>query len=128
MEYLKKILDYAHKRRGMIALLSGLFLAVLLFFNGFWGLSTGVIRNWDESLYGISACEMLDRGNYILHTLDYLPDYWNLKPVLAFYGNLAGFAIFGKTIFGLRFLSVIAYLLTAAVIFLFFVQKSENPE
>ena len=118
MDQLKKVFDYLDSRKKRIIVFSAVLLIVILLFNGFYGLSSGVIRNWDESLYGISACEMLDNGNYIAHTLDYTVDYWNLKPVLAFYGNLAGFAIFGKNIFGLRFFSVAAYLLIAGMIFL----------
>ena len=116
---MRKIVAFIVVRRRWIRMLCGVLLILMLLVNGFWGLGSGYIRNWDESLYGISACEMLDTGNYLVNTFNYLPDYWNLKPVLAFYGNLAGFLLFGRTLFGLRFFSAVAYLLIAGILFVF---------
>ena len=69
-----------------------------MFINVFSGLGTGYLRNWDEARHSISACEMLDTGNYIVNTFNYTTDLWNVKPVLAFYGNLGGILLFGKNI------------------------------
>ena len=127
MVFIKTIWDHLQSGKKRLTVFAGILLIAVLLFNGFYHLGSGAIRSWDESLYGITACEMLDNGNYIMHTLDYTVDYWNLKPVLAFYGNLAGFMIFGKNLFGLRFFSVMAYLLIAGMMFLFVRREAGLP-
>ena len=71
-------------------------LLVIALANVFVGLGSSRIHSWDEARHGVSACEMLESGNYIVNTYSFRPDYWNVKPVLSFYNNMLGMAIFGK--------------------------------
>lgn len=101
--------------------LSGILLALIMTIaavNVFTGLGSLRIHNWDEARHGVSACEMMESGNYIVNTYNFEPDYWNAKPVLSFYCNLIGMKIFGKNIFGFRAVSAFCYLLIAALTFL----------
>lgn len=106
-------------------------LAVLLFliaaFNIFTTLGVSRIRSWDEARHGVSSCEMLETGNYIVNTYNYEPDYWNVKPILSFYNNMFGMAIFGKTVFGFRFFSALCYLLVAGLMFYLLWHESGAP-
>jgi 4-amino-4-deoxy-L-arabinose transferase-like glycosyltransferase len=98
-------------------------LAVLLLctacFNVFYRLNDGIIASWDEARHGVSALEMIESGDYLVNTYEHRPDYWNAKPVLSFYPVVAGFALFGKTLLGLRVFSALAFLLTALSVALF---------
>lgn len=82
-------------------------------------LDVAYVSSWDEARHGVSAYEMLQRGNYVVNTFGYEPDYWNLKPPLSFYGIILGFKIFGYSVKGLRFYSACAYFLTCIGIGLF---------
>ncbi len=97
-------------------------LASLLFmlaaFNVFFNLGTERIRSWDEARHGVSSCEMMETGDYIVNTYDYEADYWNVKPVLSFYNNIIGMKLFGRNIFGFRFFSAVSYLIVAALMYL----------
>ncbi|MDR3175201.1 MAG: SUMF1/EgtB/PvdO family nonheme iron enzyme [Desulfovibrio sp.] len=94
-------------------------LALVACFNVFHRLGDAPIASWDEARHGVSAVEMLERGDYLISTYNGEPDYYNDKPPLAFYHAVAGFKIFGTTPFGLRFFSALSFILTAAVLFLF---------
>ena len=114
---MKSVVQYlGHHRRLVLTLLAAV-VAVFALINVFSGLGSERIRNWDEARHGISACEMMESGNYLVNTFDYQADYWNVKPVLAFYPALLGMMTFGKNVFGLRFFSAVAYLCIAALIF-----------
>ena len=114
---MKSAVQYlGHHRRLVLTLLAAV-VAVFALINVFSGLGSERIRNWDEARHGISACEMMESGNYLVNTFDYQADYWNVKPVLAFYPALLGMMTFGKNVFGLRFFSAVAYLCIAALIF-----------
>ena len=106
-------------------------LAVLLFvcaaINVFTFLGKSRIRSWDEARHGVSACEMMDTGNYIVNTYNYEPDYWNVKPILSFYNNLIGLKLFGKTIFGFRFFSAVCYLIIGALMFFLLWREAGAP-
>ncbi|MDR2800323.1 MAG: SUMF1/EgtB/PvdO family nonheme iron enzyme [Desulfovibrio sp.] len=95
------------------------FLALVACFNVFHRLGDAPIASWDEARHGVSAVEMLERGDYLVSTYNGEPDYYNDKPPLSFYHAVAGFKIFGKTLWGLRFFSALSFILTAAVLFLF---------
>lgn len=84
-------------------------MSVYAAFLCFYRLDAGYIVSWDESRHGISAYEMLQTKNYIVNTVNYAPDYWNLKPPLSFYGIMLGFRIFGYSAVGLRFYSALSY-------------------
>lgn len=62
---------------------------------------------------------MIQNNDYIMHTYNYQPDYWNLKPSMSFWGIVLGFEIFGYSVMGLRAMSAFAYLLTGIACALF---------
>lgn len=94
-------------------------MAAVTAFLCFRCLDVAYVSSWDEARHGVSAYEMLQRGNYVVNTFGYEPDYWNLKPPLSFYGIILGFKIFGYSVKGLRFYSACAYFLTCIGIGLF---------
>lgn len=93
-----------------------LLLACIAGGNLFCKLDNMDIVSWDEARHGVSAFEMLESGNYVVNTYDGSPDYYNLKPPLAFATMMAGFSLFGANVFGLRVFSSIATLLTIVII------------
>ncbi len=85
----------------------------------FYQLGNIEIAAWDESKHIVSALEMQSSGNYVINTYDNEPDYWTLKPLLGFWGVLAGLELCGHTIFASRFFSALASLGTMLLIFAF---------
>lgn len=112
---LKKIVSLLETKTFFIAGL--IFVIAAVFFNGFAGLSDSMLRNWDEARHGVSACEMVKSGNYIVNTYNGENDYWNVKPVLSFWNIVAGYRLFGENLFGLRFISAFSFVLIAIVTF-----------
>lgn len=96
-----------------------LLLSAMTAFLCFRCLGIGAIDSWDEARHGISAYEMMQRGNYLVNTFMGEADYWNVKPPLSFLTIIAGFSLFGYTAVGLRFFSALAYLLTTVCTGLF---------
>lgn len=84
-------------------LVAGVLLLVLT--NIFAFLPTPRIHDWDEARHGITAYEMIKRGDYVTNTYLGEPDYWNTKPPLSFYPIIAGYRLFGFNTLGLRFFS-----------------------
>ncbi|MEA5136859.1 MAG: glycosyltransferase family 39 protein [Candidatus Fimivivens sp.] len=76
-------------------------------------------RDWDEARHGISAYEMMKSGDYIVNTYQYANDYYNLKPPMSFWGIVLGYKLFGFTLFGMRFYSALAFILSVASVFFF---------
>lgn len=107
---------FTHNRKTLEYILTAL-LFVLAAVNVFSGLGSERIRSWDEARHGVSSCEMMESGNYIVNTYDYEVDYWNVKPVLSFYNNIIGMKLFGRNIFGFRFFSAVSYLVIAGLMF-----------
>jgi 4-amino-4-deoxy-L-arabinose transferase-like glycosyltransferase len=105
----------AGTRKAVLAVLT-LFLLFTACFNVFYRLGDGIIASWDEARHGVSALEMIESGDYLVNTYESEPDYYNAKPPLAFYHAVAGIKLFGKTQFGLRFFSAVAFLVTAAAV------------
>jgi 4-amino-4-deoxy-L-arabinose transferase-like glycosyltransferase len=92
---------------------------ILSAFNLFCNLDLQYVKDWDEALYGISAFEMTENGNYIVNTYLNKPDYWNLKPPLGLWLIALSFKTFGISIFSLRFPSAFAALLTIFLAMIF---------
>ncbi|MFF2449451.1 ArnT family glycosyltransferase [Neobacillus sp. NPDC058068] len=92
-----------------------MFLFTLAFFNIFYKLGDFPIYSWDEARHGINAYEMFKKGNYIVSTYMNSIDYWNLKPPLSFWANIAGFNLAGFNAYGLRLFSAISAMLTIIV-------------
>lgn len=95
-------------------------LAVLaLAFYCFRCLDVQYVDSWDEARHGVNAYEMTQNHDYIRHTYNYQTDDWNLKPSISYWGIVLGFRLFGYSVFGLRFSSALAYLLTGVACALF---------
>ncbi len=90
-----------------------------LTFYCFRCLDVQYVDSWDEARHGVNAYEMIQNGDYIRHTYNYQVDDWNLKPSISYWGIVLGFRLFGYTVFGLRFCSALAYLLTGVAVSLF---------
>lgn len=102
-------------------------LAVLtLAFYCFRCLDVQYVDSWDEARHGVNAYEMIQNGNYIQHTYNYVTDDWNLKPSLSYWAIVLGYRIFGYNVLGLRFFSALAYLLTGVVTALFAKRSSRE--
>lgn len=97
-----------------------LLLTAWLAFLCFYKLDVKYVDPWDESRHGVNAYEMLREGNLIKSTYLYETDYYNLKPPLSMWTIMASMLIFGKTVFAMRFPSVLCYLVLAvsAAVFL----------
>lgn len=91
---------------------------LLIVFTGylcFYHLDVGYVNSFDEARHGINAYEMMQENNFLVNTYGYENDYWNLKPPVSYWCIMAGYKIFGYNVFGLRFYSALAYLLTVTV-------------
>ena len=93
--------------------------ALALAFYCFRCLDVPYVDSWDEARHGVNAYEMIRNGDYIQHTYNGQVDDWNLKPSVSYWGILLGFRLFGYSVFGLRFASALAYLLTGLACALF---------
>lgn len=93
--------------------LAFLLLTAWLAFLCFYKLDVKYVDPWDESRHGVNAYEMLREGSLIKSTYLYETDYYNLKPPLSMWTIMASMLIFGKTVFAMRFPSVLCYLILA---------------
>jgi len=50
----------------------------------FYQLGAHYVLSYDEASHGINAYEMWKSKNYVLHTYQWQPDYYNLKPPLSY--------------------------------------------
>ena len=98
-------------------------LCLLLFawltFLCFYKLDVKYVDPWDEARHGVNAYEMLKQGKLIESTYRYETDYYNLKPPLSMWSIMLSMLIFGKSVFSLRFASVLCYLILALVVVCF---------
>ena len=94
-------------------------LMFLIVFFSFWRLDAAYVNSWDEARHGVNAYEMMQNGNYIVNTYGYETDYWNYKPPFSFYGVMAGYKLFGYSVFGMRFYSAFCYCLMSVLVGLF---------
>ena len=85
-------------------------------FNLVWRLNVEVVSEWDESLYGMSAWEMLRSGRWIATTFLGDVDYYNVKPPLNVWLLAASFKVFGVNLVSLRLVSVLAACCTVVVL------------
>ena len=115
---MNQVVDILKRHRKLLIGISAALLVVLAAVNMFTGMGSEDIHRWDEARHGVSACEMMESGNYIVNTFNFERDYWNVKPILAFYHNVIGMKLFGKNIFGFRMFSALGGLIIAALIFI----------
>lgn len=94
-------------------------LLLVISFFCFYNLGQLPALDWDEARHGISGYEMLKEGKFLVNTYQYEPDYWNLKPPFSFWGVMLGYKLFGFSLFGMRFFSAMAFILTCVCIGLF---------
>ncbi|NRD77673.1 glycosyltransferase family 39 protein [Bacillus sp. BRMEA1] len=95
------------------------FLLGLACFNIFYRLGDFPIYSWDEARHGVNAYEMLKKGNFVVSTYRGHIDYWNLKPPLSFWANIAGYKLAGFNALGLRLFSAIAAMMTITITAIF---------
>jgi len=95
--------------------------------QAFAGLGDGSVYDWDEARQGVNAYEMLRSGNYLVNTYDSQTDYWNVKPPLSMWANVAAYKLFGCNPMGLRFFSALSLPLSAAASMLFLWRRVGTP-
>jgi 4-amino-4-deoxy-L-arabinose transferase-like glycosyltransferase len=98
--------------------LLGVAVLALTAFNLTFRLGDAAITEWDESLYAISAAEMLDTGDWIATRFLGRIDYYNTKPPLNVWLIALSFKAFGISTWSLRFISVAAAWCTVLVLML----------
>ena len=69
----------------------------------FGRLSAARLEDYDELRHGQNAYEMLQSGDYIVHTYHGEADYYNCKPPLGLWIITLGYRLFGYNLLGLRF-------------------------
>lgn len=84
-----------------------------LLFVSFHNLGANSIADFDEARHAVNAYEMIREGDFIVNTYMGETDLWNLKPPLGYWTVMVGYALFGYTSFGLRFVSAVCWVLTA---------------
>jgi 4-amino-4-deoxy-L-arabinose transferase-like glycosyltransferase len=85
-------------------------------FNLTFRLGSEIVTEWDESLYAITAAEMVERGDWIGTTFLGTLDYYNAKPPLNVWLIGLAFTTFGVNLITLRVVSVTAAWLTVAAL------------
>ncbi len=95
-------------------------LAVLLLaaFNLTFRIGHEVVTQWDESLYAITAWEIVEHGHWIGTTFLGSLDYYNTKPPLNVWLIALSFEAFGRSLVSLRLVSVVSAWLTVAFLIL----------
>lgn len=87
-----------------------------LLFVSFHNLEASSIADFDEARHAVNTYEMMRNGDYLINTYMGETDLWNLKPPLGYWTVMLGYALFGYTSFGLRFISAVCWLLTAILL------------
>lgn len=117
-----------YRMQHMSYILATLIVFWMLIYLAFFHLALLPIEEFDEARHGINAVEMLHSRQYIGTTFQYQTDYWNLKPILSEYGIILGIKIFGFNLFGIRFYSALAMLLSGIVGFVYALKKFGKRE
>jgi 4-amino-4-deoxy-L-arabinose transferase-like glycosyltransferase len=85
-------------------------------FNLLWRLNAEVVSEWDESLYAISAWEMVRSGRWIGTTFLGNLDYYNVKPPMNVWLVALSFKVFGANLVSMRIVSTLSACCTVAVL------------
>lgn len=96
-------------------MLAGAVLAIAAF-NLAFRIGNEMVQVWDESLYAISATEMLASGDWIGTTFLGALDYYNSKPPLQVWLIALSFKAFGAGLVSLRLPAIVSAWLTVAVL------------
>ena len=97
-------------------------------FLSFYKLDVKYVDPWDEARHGVNAYEMANGGSLFQNTYLRQADYYNLKPPLSMWCIIISMAIFGNTVFALRFYSALCYVLLAVAAGLFIKKKFGKAE
>ena len=89
---------------------------VLAAFNLTFRLGSEIVTEWDESLYAITAAEIVACGHWIGTTFMGSLDYYNTKPPLNVWLIALSFKAFGSNLVSLRLPSIVAAWLTVAIL------------
>jgi len=92
---------------------------VLAAFNLTFRLGHEIVVDWDESLYGISAWEMLCNHQWLATTFRGSIDYYNTKPPLNIWLLALSFKAFGPNLISLRLPSILSAWITVLVLQLY---------
>jgi 4-amino-4-deoxy-L-arabinose transferase-like glycosyltransferase len=87
----------------------------LALFNLAFRIDREIVVEWDESLYAITAWEMVKSGRWILTTFLGEPDYYNTKPPLNVWLIALSFKTFGINLVSLRVPCILSAWATVAV-------------
>ncbi|MBU0753835.1 MAG: glycosyltransferase family 39 protein, partial [Planctomycetes bacterium] len=90
--------------------------AVLVLLSCFLFLGTFPLQEPDEGRYAEIPREMIERGDFITPTLNYVK-YFE-KPPLHYWLTASGIAVFGRNEFAVRFWPALLSLLTMAFVFM----------
>jgi 4-amino-4-deoxy-L-arabinose transferase-like glycosyltransferase len=101
------------RRRWRLLALAALGLAA---FNLTFRIGSEIVTEWDESLYAITAAEMVESGDWIGTTFLGTLDYYNAKPPLNVWLIGLAFKTFGISLITLRLVSVTAAWSTVALL------------
>lgn len=85
----------------------------------YWNLGKQELHDWDESLYGVNAYEMEQRGDWLNPYYAGKPDEWNVKPPLNAIFIIVSHRIWGYNEWGLRFPSATATFIFLLIFFFF---------
>ena len=85
-------------------------------FNLFFRLGAEIVSEWDESIYALTAAEMLASGDWIGTTFNGALDYYNTKPPLQVWLITLSFKVFGVGLVPLRLVSALAAWLTVGAL------------
>ena len=91
---------------------------IIIIINLLYRLPTQAIVEWDEARHIASAIEMLNNHNFLINSYQNLPDYWNAKPILSFWGAAMGYSLYGDIV-GLRLFSLISAMLVCMLTFIY---------
>src|SRR5689334_24951119 len=80
----------------------------LALFNLTFRIGRESVGEWDESLYALTAWEMLRSDSYVATTFHGVLDYYNSKPPLNVWLVATSFSVFGVNLTALRVWSVLA--------------------
>jgi 4-amino-4-deoxy-L-arabinose transferase-like glycosyltransferase len=110
-------------RRFVILAAAVLCLAAL---NLTFRIGSEIVTEWDESLYAVTAWELLDNSNWVGTTFLRELDYYNSKPPLNVWLVALAFKAFGTNLVSLRIVSVLSALATVGVL-LAWARRAWNP-
>jgi 4-amino-4-deoxy-L-arabinose transferase-like glycosyltransferase len=116
-------MHFSNKRFKTVYIIFMIQLLSMALYNVFYGLSDFPILSWDEARHGVSAYEMLKRGNLLVNTYRSHIDYWNLKPPLSFWTTMIGYKIAGFNALGLRLFSALSSFLTIIMVAVFVLKR-----